>query len=43
MLTTPAWITGTVKHIKLLLYALCWLLTLLFVGLKGAGFIFRPR
>jgi hypothetical protein len=42
-LTTLAWITGSVKHLKLLLYALCWLLTLLFVGLKGAGFIFRPR
>ncbi len=33
VLTTLAWITGTVKHIKLLLYALCWLVTFVFVAL----------
>lgn len=33
VLTTLAWITGTVQHIKLLLYALCWLVTFIFIGL----------
>lgn len=34
--TGLAWVTGTVKHAKLVLYALCWLVTLLFLGLAIA-------
>lgn len=32
-LTALAWATGTVKHAKLVLYALCWLVMLLFLAL----------
>ncbi|MBM4220938.1 MAG: hypothetical protein FJ170_03205 [Gammaproteobacteria bacterium] len=32
-LMTLAWLTGMVKHLKLLLYALCWLVTLVFAAL----------
>jgi len=39
-LTALAWATGTVKHAKLVLYALCWVVTLLFIALaivQGRG------
>ena len=32
--TALAWITGSVKHLKLVLYALCWLVTFMFIGLR---------
>lgn len=33
-LTAVAWVTGSVKHLKLVLYALCWLVTFMFIGLR---------
>jgi hypothetical protein len=32
-----AWITSSVKHLKLMLYALCWLVTFLFIWKRGKG------
>lgn len=34
-LTVLAWTAGTIKHAKLVLYALCWLVTLMFVALAA--------